>query len=275
MDRENILEYLESNYRHLPCYPQLLEYAEKSLKDNLEFQLDGNELGVTIKSIIENAERGTFGLVKITRNPESGDMSIISVRKEYSPQNEVRYGFMTEVGLNMFTDANSAVFDKDGVCTYTSWFSDENKYYETAENQDKDYIMTAIKKTTPKYDSKGKFVEGPESSYRPFTNIQERINNTRVIHRHGRSPINGEYSDVGVIYKGDDGKEKEQYFLKENHGKVYSKGKGWLGSLKEVAKKIESLIDTNTTRDGWSEETIVDTNSIINTLMDEVELDDI
>lgn len=275
MDREKILEYLESNYGHLPCYPQLLEYAEKSLKNNFEFQLDKNELGVTIKSIIENPERGSFGVVKITRNPESGDIGIISVKKEYAPQNEVRYGFMTEVGLNMFTDANSAVFDKDGVCTYTSWFSDENKYYKTAEHKDTDYIQTAIKETTPKYDSKGKFVNGPDSAYRSFTDIQERITKTRVIHRHGRSPINGEYSDVGVIYKDDAGKEKEQYFLHENHGKVYSKGKGWLGSLKDVARKIDSLIDANITHDEWCGGTVLDTDSIINTLMDEVGHDDI
>ena len=274
MDRENILEYLRVKYEHLPCYPQILKHVETTLKEHLNFQLDENELGVTIKSIIDNVERGSFALIKINKDPTNDDISVISVKKEYNPQNEVRYGWMTEVGLNMFTDASSAIFDKNGLCLYRSWYSDENKYHDVPEDKTPDSIMTAISKTTPKYNSKGAFVEDPESSYRPFTNIWERVDKTRVIHRHGRSPINGQYSDVGIVYTAD-GKEKEEYFLQENHGRVYSKSKGWLGTLKSVAKRIEPLIDSHRTQSMWDDETVIDTWAIVDILPTDNDFDEI
>lgn len=273
MKTKEVLEYLKTRYEDLPCYEQILQNIKKALKESLEFQINEIESGVTIKSIIKNVKMGNFGLIKISKNPTNADISVIAIKKSYAPQNELRYGWMTEVGLNMFTDARSAIFDKDGLCTYESWYSDENKYYEVSGDKSTEYIMEAIKKTTPKYDEKGTMIGGPESSFRPFTNINERIGKTRVIHRHGRSPINGEYSQVGVKYNAD-GNEKEEYFLEENNGKVYYSGKGWFGSLREVAQKIENLIDKNIELNEWYGEPVIRADQIIEDLIADRENDE-
>ena len=269
MKREEVLQYL-AKYKNLPCYKQILEYAEKVLKGSLEFQIEETESGVRIKSVINGVESGDFALLKISRNTTNNDISVIAISKNYNPQYELRYGYRTEVGLNMFTDASSAIFDENGLCIYHSWYSDDNKYCDFSDERSLDYIKTAIKKTTPKYDKKGMIAEDPESSYRPFINIWERIGKTRVIHSHGRTPIVGEYSDVGVIYS-DNGKEKEKYFLKENHENVYSEENGWFGSLKTVASEIESLIDGNIIEDEWSQETNINTDAIIGVLIEKRE----
>lgn len=266
MEKNEVMEYLEKRYGHLLCYPQILEYAEKVLREQNKFELDEREEGVIIRSIISDIERGTYGLLRVYKDRETGDVSVISVEKDYSPQYEVRHGFRTEVGINMFTVANSAVFDRDGRFSYRSWYSDENKYCEVPEAKSMESLLKTIQETTPKYDKKGILKDGPSSAYRPFTDIVERIGKTRVVHNYGRSPIEGEYSKVGVVYQGGKG-EKEAYFLSENHGQVYLQRKGWFGSLESVAEQIEPMIDDCLEPDMWGEDDIVlNSNKIVKAL---------
>ena len=266
MELEQILQYLKEKYENLPCYPQILSYAERALKNWQKFKVDEKDDGVRISSIIDEIERGSFGLLRVREDKETGEISVISIKKEYMPQYELRYGWSTEVGLNMFTDSSTATFDKDGLRTNGTWYSDEDKYYQL-EEKSVEGIAKAIKDTSPKYDERGVIVGNPESSYRPFTNIWERIGKTRVVHRHGRSPIDGEYSDVGVTYKNEDGKEEEKYFLSENQGRVYQEGRGWFGTLEEVASQIEPLIDECMGSDIWGEKTVLDTEKLCKKLM--------
>ena len=75
-------------------------------------------------------------------------------------------------------------------------------------------------------------------------------------------------SEVGVRYTDKEGKEEEKYFLEENQGKVYKKGKGWFGTLEEVANQIDPLIDKCMEPDMWDDKkTVLNTEKICKELM--------
>jgi len=249
MTYEEVMEYLRNKYKDSPCLEQIMEYAKEHLYERMMYQQQEVEGGVLLRSIIEDVERGGFSLLKIQENPESRETTITAVKKDYNPNYEVRYGFQQHVGEYIFTKAQTVRLDEHGQWIYKSRYTDEHKYYD-GELKTVDDLIEAIKKTTPTYDSRGIIVQGPESAYQPFTDEQERIT-PRIIFQHGRSPIEGEYSELRAIVDREDGRRTDSFrILQENHGRLYSVGKGWFGKIRETSKIIEEeLLDKYITGD--------------------------
>ena len=264
MTYKEAMDYIRQKYSGLPCFDQIMEYAQGALYEGLTYKLDEEENGVTIRSIIQNIERGDFSIFRVQQNSKSHDTSIYAVKKDYSPHDEVRYGWMTRVGEYIYTEARTMIFDKNGQWKYRSRFADENRYFDGDLRSIED-VVTAMQETTPTYDKKGMIVKGPEHSYAPFTDVQERITK-RIIHEHGRSPIDGEYSYVCAELDSKDGRKRYSQILRENHGMLYSKGRGWFGPMKEVASEIEEKLDGHLMESEYSGELEINNRSLLDEL---------
>ena len=65
MEIEQVLQYLKEKYGSLPCYSQIVEYAQRAFGKWEHFKLDEKEDGIRISSVIEEIENGDFGLLQI------------------------------------------------------------------------------------------------------------------------------------------------------------------------------------------------------------------
>ena len=159
---------------------------------------------------------------------------------------------MEEVGLEIFTQSSSYVYDQTGRVLHKSWFSDENKYYGS-DRMPLDYSPVALasyfKDTTPKYKN-GYFESGPNSSYQPFTNVWQRYGDTNVVREFGRSPINGEYSNILITF--DDHSYEDVNVLSESYGQFYLYGRRMkLSSEGEIIPAIERIYQASKTNAGF------------------------
>lgn len=150
---------------------------------------------------------------------------------------------MEEVGLNIFSDISSYVFDETGLMIYSSWFSDENKYfgYGTVENLDCsiESLKEYFKKTTPEYE-KGFIVRSAESAYQPFISTWQRYGKSHVYKAYNRNPMKGENGEVGITFDDDD--KMDQKLLSESNGTIYRKGCEMnLTDEMEIANRIEEI----------------------------------
>ena len=271
MTYDEAIDYIRQNYSNSPCFDRMLEYAQNALYEHLDYKFDEEENGITIRSINHNIERGDLSIFRIQNNPKSADTSIFAVKKDYSPHDEVRYGWTTIVGEYIYTEAKTMIFDKNGQWKYRSRFADENRYYDK-ELRSIDDVLTAMQETTPTYDKNGMLVRSANSSYAPFTDVQDRITE-RVIHEHGKSPIDGEYSYVCAELDTKDGRKKYSQILRENNGDLYSKGMGSFGPIGEVSEKIERLLDQHLRHSEDSRELEVDNRTLLDVLAKECKVE--
>lgn len=226
------------------------------LSDTAEYKLERKDDGFVIHTELKEGERGSYYEVSCEYDRETKNISVITMKKEYGPQSQIRYGFREIVGLNIFSDINSYVFDENGVMLYKSWFSDENKYFNNHEKMPLDYSVSSLeeyfKKTTPQYE-KGVEVLSAESAHQPFTSHWKRLGNTHVYKLHSRNPMNGEHGEIGITF--DDGKQSDQKLLNESYGQIYVEGRklNFTGET-NIANKIEEIYQSCCSDEGFDME---------------------
>lgn len=241
MNKEIIMKYLKSISRTI-ISSVVLEKIDKTLNDYHKYKFVGGTNTFSITSEIKPGSHGDYTEITYNHDPKTLDKSLVITTKSYSPTHEVRYGFMQEVALNMFTQSNSYVWDENDNKLYHSWFSDEHKYFGSHEEK-MDYSVESLKsyfeQTTPTYEF-GIYKSNPKSAYQPFKNIWERYGKTNVIHQYGRNPIKGEYSEIGITF--DDESKPDEMLLSESYGQIYSRGREMkLSVTEEIVAKIDEI----------------------------------
>ena len=230
-----------------------LEELTKFLKDYEEYYMVKSKDRIVIQTKIKEGKYGTYHEAICECDRETNNFSLITMSKEYSPQNEVRYDFMEEVGFNIFSNISSYVYDENGLMIYYSWFSDENKYYGNDEIENLDYSSTSLKKyfdeTSPKYE-KGYMVESPKNAYRPFKTRCQRYGKSHVFKINVINPIFGERTEIGITF---DGKENgEQTLLSEKNGQICcGRREMKLTDEMEIVNSIEQIYQENCTEAGF------------------------
>lgn len=175
---------------------------------------------LSIYTNIKDGLNGDYLEIKASKNKETNYRNILVTRKQYSPNYQMINGFNESAGIDIFTEINSYVYNEN-MKVYSSWYSDDNKYFGFEIKNlpsDKESIAKYIEETSPKYKN-GILISGAKKAYQPFTDIWQRYGNTNVIRKYGRSPINGEYSKIGITFDND---MLNQMLLEENHGLIYS-----------------------------------------------------
>lgn len=254
MNKETIMTYLKSISRTI-LTDNILNKIEESLNNYDKYEFVGGTNTFKIKSEIKPGSHGSYTEITYQHNPESLEKSLVVTTKSYSPTNEIRYGFMQEVALNMFTQSTSYIFDEKDTKLYQSWFSDENKYYGS-NRMPLDYSAAFLKiyfnETTPIYDF-GVYKSGPTSAYQPFKNIWQRYGKTNVIKEFGRDPIHGEYSKIGITF--DDENKHDQMLLSESYGTIYSRGQEMkLSDEEEIIAKIDEIYQECNTQEEFAQD---------------------
>lgn len=251
MNKEQIIENLKA-LSSIYTNDEMLNEIRENLKEGILYDFDkiGDSLKISSK-IIPN-KNGNYTEVVISYNKELKNKSLVIVNKEYCPSYQSRYGFVGEEGMNIFTQANSFVYNGEDKLLHQSWFSDENKYYG-ADKMPLSYSEENLKKyfeeTNPVFE-KGYFKEGPISSYQPFTTVWQRYGLTNVIRKYGRNPMNGEFSTIGITL----GENFSKYIelLSESYGKIYRNGREMkIEGTENIISKINEIYLASQTMDGF------------------------
>lgn len=162
-------------------------FEKERSKVNVSITPDGNEIYLGLKNELNDCN-GFIKLGIVSYNEETNEVSLVFITKEYNDA----YENNLSVGLAVLTSAKSEIYDEFGVKIYESTYSDEVILID-------DNIDEMVTVTTPIY-SQGRMVEEPLLVYKPFINVWERYKNTHVYHEHGKSPIKGDFSDIGIQY---------------------------------------------------------------------------
>ena len=254
MKKEQVLEKINGLQSEF-LTNEIISNIKISLKKNEEYELDLTDTSFKINTILKDGKNGTYEEIIFNHDNETNNNSLIIIRKEYSPALQQR-NIRKEVGLDIFTKATSYVFDKQNKLQHTSSFIDDNKYYGnnlTSLEYSKEALLSYFNDTNPKYNN-GFYVEGPNNSYQPFTNIWHRYPNTHVVKEFGRDPINGEYSKIKITF--DDHFTQDQELLSESYGRVYKKGYELkMNDVEEIVPIIEEIYQDCQTEFGFDSNT--------------------
>ena len=252
MKRTDIMKEIKKHLDSKLFSKEIIDCLDNFLLDYPEYEIEIVGNNCYIESVINEGDNGNYFRIVIKYDEESKTNSIVTEEKEYAPFYETRYGIRDQVSLNMFSTVNSYVFDENGTMLYNSWYSDENRYFGSDNMPipvDKDSLKEYFKQTSPKYKD-GKYFTGPESAYRPFNNIWERYGKTSVYHQHGRNPIKGEYSMIGVYGLDMDG-VREHELLQESYGTIYSRnGDVEIEDIDTLIIKLDELFNKHKKDDG-------------------------
>ena len=200
----------------------LSEKIDQSLDHFGDYEVRFKDNILRIYTDIKDGVEGNYLEIVASKNSETNYRNLLITRKQYSPNYQLINGFNENAGIDMFTEINSYVYNEN-MRVYSSWYSDDNKYYGSEIKNlpsDKQSITKYIEETSPKYKN-GIFISGAKKAYQPFIDIWQRYGNTNVIRKYGRSPINGEYSKIGITFDND---MFDQLLLEENNGFIYSVG---------------------------------------------------
>ena len=224
---------------------KILNLVSDNLDEHSNYYLEIND-EIRIHTDIEEKEIGTYKDIVCTKN------YIVINKKVYAPNSELRYGFMTNVGLDMFTQTYSYIYDQKERLLYQSFFSDDNKYYGSNNMPlvfNKEALQEYFADTNPIYD-KGHLISLPNSMYQPFSNIWQRYGETNVVREYGRDPIQGEYSEIKITF--DDDSYKDIHLLCERYGQIFSQGREMkLNNLEEIINEIERIYQESKTSSGF------------------------
>lgn len=243
-DKTNILDTLRENladeFFSEAIYPHLIKRFEALGEDISIYDItiadDKKSLVITTKDrgddINDEHFYGSAGSLYL--GLDDGQVYCTHITQQYNHKNELRYGWMTHIGEQVFTDAVSYVYGLDGKKTYNSWYSDDAVL--VSERNRFDSTADLLASTRPSFE-KGKMTELPRNQFAPFTNYWERYAGTSVYREHGRSPIHGEYSEIGVTF---DGHIEDQTFVRESYGRLYYH-KSLPTTETELAKEMDRL----------------------------------
>lgn len=254
MKKKEIIKLLNDNN----TFNKIINHMDKLLVEETEYNFEQKGDTIIISTSLYPGLNGSYYEATIRSDSKTKEQSLISVKKDYSPQYEIRYSFRQMVGLNIFTQAYNYVFNKNEQLISSSNFTDENKYYGNNNidilKDDVASIKKYIDDTTPKYID-GYYVENPKSCYAPFVNTWNRYMGTHVYKNSGRSPINGEYSSIGITF--DDEKNRDIDLLSESNGQIYKEGRKMkIENADEIIAKLEEIYLSSLTESGIDKDSL-------------------
>lgn len=221
-EKRNILDTLRGGlseeFYSEKIYPILLKRFEALGEDvskyNITISDDKKSLVITTKEFKDiKAESFHGNSAMLYLGLTDGQVYCTHITQAYNHRNELRYGWMTHIGEQVFTDAVSHIYDMDGTKVYNSWYSDDAVLVTQGDGFASTEEM--LESTRPTFEE-GKMTDLPRNQYAPFTNYWERYAGTSVYREHGRSPIHGEYSELGVTF---DGKLEDKTYVQESYGR--------------------------------------------------------
>lgn len=241
----NLLETIKTKINPLFFKDEILSEINKTLKDfdikdaEVIISNDGNRVEIKhpMKELSENTHTSNVSNAVLEIN-DTNEVSISSISQSYCYRNEVRYGWMQRVGYEVFTQSISKIIDSDGLKLYSSWFSDEAKL-EDPEGKRYSSTEELLKDTCPTIEN-GILKDLPHSMTAPFTNYWKRYEKSNVYRDWGRSPINGEYSNVGITFNG---KMEDKDIVKSNYGRTYYQSRKICAPEEDIIKELQILFD--------------------------------
>lgn len=200
---------------------QMLMLIDKETDENVDYQLGIDANSFKIHTNIIEGKNGSYLEISYCFNRETNNNALIIIKKEYNSAREQRNGFMSDGGLDLFTQVNSYVYDLNDKLLYHSCFSDDNKHFGNKEMVfSHDALATYFYDTTPKYEE-GYLVSDPKISYQPFINIWQRYLDTNVVKTFGKNPFKGDYSNISITF---DNNVEDIVLLSERYGHFYKPG---------------------------------------------------
>lgn len=251
MKKEEIIKSLNNQLKgKIPS--TILSLLNDSLIDDVIYHVESSNNIFKIYTNIKEGEIGSYSEIVCSYDAMNKNISLVITTKEYSPEYQRRH-IVEEVGLNIFTQSSSYVYDQTERLLHKSGFSDENKYYGNGRmplDYSEEALLGYFQDTTPEYKN-GYFVSGPKSSYQPITNIWQRYGDTNVVRKFGRNPIEGEYSNIAITF--DDFSHDDIELLSESYGKFYVYGRQMkLSKQDEIVSTIEKIYQNSKSHVGFN-----------------------
>ena len=239
------LESLKGKINPLFFKNEIFSKISELLKDfkveNIQVRVSKNGNHVEIEYPITTLDKTTHSsntnIATLDIN-ENNEVSISTISQSYCYRDEVRYHFMQRVGYEVFTQSNSLILDSNGLKLYSSWFSDEAKI-EDPEGTRYSSTQELLMDTRPTIEN-GVLKDLPNTTYAPFSNYWQRYKNSNIYRDWGRSPINGEYSNIGITFNE---KMKDIHVIKTSYGRTYYQNRRICANEEDIIRELQSLFN--------------------------------